>query len=943
MRMSHALSLLVLAGSVSVGSASWAACVDPPGDLDANGDPNVVDVQCAILVSLWTLSGSIPDASPGCAGASPLERADMNCDGQGNVVDVQIAIQYALDQALDPAIDANADACPDACQNTACCEAGTVPGCLDETCEACVCLLDPYCCEDAWDAICVDVALIGCEVECGCGAAGAPCCAVHGGAGCDEPLCEACVCEGDAFCCDVQWDAACVVVGSSGCAAACGCAAPGDCCVGGEAPGCADAGCSDCVCALDPSCCAALWDAQCAEAAAAACSVACGCPGDCCLATDGVPGCGALGCEACVCGVDPFCCETSYDPACVAVAYGACAAPCQCPPVVSGDCCDDHGAPGCDDEGCEACVCAGDPLCCATAWDALCADAASGACLGSCGCVPPYTGCCASHPDPGCDDGACESCVCAADPTCCEVAWDASCLEEALEGCATSCGCPPVGSCCAENPVGSPGCDDGVCQACVCALDSFCCDASWDSVCAMTSFSANCEASCACTVVPGNCCVETPAAGCAVAGCEACVCALDALCCESAWDAICVEFAGSSCQGDCVCPIPGPCCESNATAGSGCTEPACEGCVCGLDPFCCDTQWDAVCVQVGQDECFADCGCVAPPGDCCAPGPGAGCVLGACEACVCGADPVCCEVQWDAGCASEAKSTCLPDCGCSVPGACCGGSPTGAPGCIDAACEACVCAKDTFCCNTAWDGTCALEAAVECSEVCFCQADCCHPTAAVPGCALAPCEACVCASDPACCDVAWDDACVAAATASCQEACQCPTPSACCEANPTGGAGCDEPGCEACVCAVDGFCCSAAWDEVCASAALGVCDPACGCPPPKGDCCTATPEAAGCTSAPCQSCVCALDPTCCDLVWDVGCVQITDEACAQTCGCPGTAQDCCANNPLGSPGCADAICEDCVCTLDSYCCATSWDLLCASEAAEQCPEACACE
>ena len=38
------------------------------------------------------------------------------------------------------------------------------------------------------------------------------------------------------------------------------------------------------------------------------------------------------------------------------------------------------------------------------------------------------------------------------------------------------------GDCLEAN--GTPGCENGDCEAAVCALDPFCCDVSWDSVCA---------------------------------------------------------------------------------------------------------------------------------------------------------------------------------------------------------------------------------------------------------------------------------------------------------------------------------------------------------------------------------------------------------------------------------------------------------------------------
>ncbi len=38
---------------------------------------------------------------------------------------------------------------------------------------------------------------------------GSDCCVEHGTPGCDDPDCQATVCAGDPFCCDVSWDSIC--------------------------------------------------------------------------------------------------------------------------------------------------------------------------------------------------------------------------------------------------------------------------------------------------------------------------------------------------------------------------------------------------------------------------------------------------------------------------------------------------------------------------------------------------------------------------------------------------------------------------------------------------------------------------------------------------------------------------------------------------------------
>jgi hypothetical protein len=96
--------------------------------------------------------------------------------------------------------------------------------------------------------------------------------------------------------------------------------------------------------------------------------------------------------------------------------------------------------------------------------------------------------------------------------------------------------------------------------------------------------------------------------------------------------------------------------------------------VCSIDPFCCDINWDQICIDESCDLCqFVDCCITAcgigfPP----ACGPGAGDCFVAdgtpgcddCECCalVCGADPFCCDAAWDGVCAGQAGLVCVSDC-----------------------------------------------------------------------------------------------------------------------------------------------------------------------------------------------------------------------------------------------------------------------------------------
>ncbi|MHC4900207.1 MAG: S8 family peptidase [Planctomycetota bacterium] len=86
-----------------------------------------------------------------------------------------------------------------------------------------------------------------------------------------------------------------------------------------------------------------------------------------------------------------------------------------------------------------------------------------------------------SPSDPGCNDVECCLAVCDADPFCCVTRWDEQCVTEALELCA-GCGTPDAGDCYAAN--GSHGCADSDCCAIVCAVNPYCCDVDWDAQCA---------------------------------------------------------------------------------------------------------------------------------------------------------------------------------------------------------------------------------------------------------------------------------------------------------------------------------------------------------------------------------------------------------------------------------------------------------------------------
>ncbi|MBL9119848.1 MAG: hypothetical protein JNL80_08040 [Phycisphaerae bacterium] len=105
-------------------------------------------------------------------------------------------------------------------------------------------------------------------------------------------------------------------------------------------------------------------------------------------------------------------------------------------------------------------------------------------------------------------------------------------------------------------------------------------------------------------------------------------------------------------------------------------------------------------------------------------------------------------------------------CGNTLGGAC--DTPHDWAGCGDASCCEAVCAIDPSCCDTAWDETCATQAVDTCGIVPACgNGGPCEEPSKAPSCHDDLCCGTVCAQDPWCCVVAWDEACVVGANASC--------------------------------------------------------------------------------------------------------------------------------------------------------------------------------
>jgi Domain of unknown function (DUF6748) len=200
-----------------------------------------------------------------------------------------------------------------------------------------------------------------------------------------------------------------------------------------------------------------------------------------------------------------------------------------------------------------------------------------------------------------------------------------------------------------------------------------------DTVCAAGSYC--CNASCSMCVPEGNLCTQQACAPCAHPACEtgdalasscspvvAATCAQDSFCCNNAWDGLCVQQAdalGAACGEPEPEPEPEPAqCVHSACDAGVVLEPGCSTCsttVCAVDPYCCATAWDAVCVGEAEQLCGNTCAATAPA---CAHHL---CAIGEkldpqcddpCVATVCAADSYCCNVEWDNVCVTEAGQLC---------------------------------------------------------------------------------------------------------------------------------------------------------------------------------------------------------------------------------------------------------------------------------------------
>ena len=372
---------------------------------------------------------------------------------------------------------ASAQICPG---DEGCLVAHEAGGCSDEACCLNVCEADPFCCE-TWDSNCVELADATCIGLCGATVNGS--CFIAGPTpSCDDAACCETVCLIDPYCCETAWDGSCVFFASSVCSTGggeCGDPASGPCDLPGDTPACADEACCDVVCESDPTCCEVVWDVVCAALGQTLCG------GDCQVELDAAD---QVEAEGCVTETNDPCEGGTAEPIVAGRAFGGTfrlggdvdvysldlggfdsdadgevrlritmgaadavleirGAGCDLDPVadVTSSSCQTSTLitcvpaiptefvvrPGPSSSGCENPVYA-------IRVEVL--DWCDEACGNPAGCLVP-------HETPGCEDPECCDLVCTIDPLCCEWSWDSFCTVSAATNCG---GDPPPNDLCQD-------------------------------------------------------------------------------------------------------------------------------------------------------------------------------------------------------------------------------------------------------------------------------------------------------------------------------------------------------------------------------------------------------------------------------------------------------------------------------------------------------------
>ena len=313
--------------------------------------------------------------------------------------------------------------------------------------------------------------------------------------------------------------------------------------------------------------------------------------GTCAVCTPDCDGkvCGSDGCEGtcgdCLegesCMADGSACVVGGPDSCAGLCGGQAESGCWCDATCFGygDCCEDicdfcaDDFPAIEPDGCGECIPDCEGMVCG-----------SDGCGGTCGECAENSVC----SDTG---DACLPCTC-----------DGKVCGEDL--CGTSCGE------CAENTYCSEAGDEVIACTCdgkVCGADEC------GNPCGTCTDGKACDGAGQCVDIPADC-IAKEEPGCPGCACEACVCAMDSWCCDNAWDDLCVEMCVLDCEGPAECAdMCLPDCEGLECGDDGCGG-TCGTCgevdVCGPDGMCCTPDCEGK--ECGDDGCGGVCAECAP-------------------------------------------------------------------------------------------------------------------------------------------------------------------------------------------------------------------------------------------------------------------------------------------------------------------------------------------
>ncbi|MBV1861680.1 MAG: pentapeptide repeat-containing protein [Nannocystaceae bacterium] len=198
--------------------------------------------------------------------------------------------------------------------------------------------------------------------------------------------------------------------------------------------------------------------------------------------------------------------------------------------------------------------------------------------------LPPGSGCCTPHEGPGCDEAAVQECVCDMDTSCCGFDWRDSCVEVAQARCEATCA-PDATT---GDTASTSGPTTGVSTSP--GTTGFGDTGFGDTGFGDTGFGDT-------GFGDDLCCY--PGQGCEHPATDACVCAIDSSCCDGEWSETCVGLAETDCN---ACTSDDCCAPQN---DAGCSDMEVLDCVCDADSYCCDTEYDYICAEIASTKCGA--------------------------------------------------------------------------------------------------------------------------------------------------------------------------------------------------------------------------------------------------------------------------------------------------------------------------------------------------